>query len=157
MPNKVYLEFLEEDLQFVSSGIFMGEDEFNLTDLSFPSVDDDDNNQEAVGPEPDETIVFMPVQLYREPINGAYELETDLDPKEYDRLHLVVVRYSVGEKEEPRLFGKWHIEGVYPSRRVARDVQDLIETNEYPKEDVPWLKDGCRIEDVEVVSLNVED
>jgi hypothetical protein len=149
MPDHaVYLEYEQEELSYVSSSVALGESD---DDISF------DEDSEVPLEVVDESIFFMPVYLYRNPLVGCMKFDINFDPSEYDRLHLVVVRFSQ-QDEDQLIGGKWFVEGIYKTRREAKEIEFAIESGDYSSEkELPWKGSGVELDGVSVVTLALED
>jgi hypothetical protein len=100
-------------------------------------------------------LYFEPLAIFREHIESSVPIETDLDPHEYRKLHLVTVHWFefFGENDDNPLY-KSTIAGVYPTRRQAVKSKFEIELGEIGGE---WSEGSTIIEEVVVYSLDVED
>src|SRR5688572_25632382 len=109
----LYLEYSEEDLIMVPSESFINEDDDD-DDEDYGGSEDAFDDITAPDMKREQYIAFIPTAVYRNPIQGAKELEVDFDTANLDRIHLVVVRYSDSD-EKTEYSGKWHIEKVCPT------------------------------------------
>jgi hypothetical protein len=148
MP-KIYLEYLEDQIESMNMN--------DLLDMSFTSNDEnleEDNNDEET--EKIENVMFMPSFLYRNPVDESLELDIDYDPKDFNQLHLVIVRYSENDGVAI-VHGKWHIFKICQSRRQARQTAQSLEEDQTLWENMPWDNENCKFEICDVVSISVED
>jgi hypothetical protein len=146
MPT-IYLEYEEEDAMMWGQ---LGEEE--PRDEFIFNEDEEDEPKQNI-----EFKLFRPLYLYRSELEGSQPIEIDFEPLGFDKLHIVIVRYSKANEFE-NLSGLWHIENVYKTRREASKMAEFIRElpEEYNKE-VPWKQDDTEIEEVQVETLGVED
>lgn len=145
----LYLEFKQEDVLLMGlPNELPNEDDEEEFSLDEEEIDDDDTTI-------DEGSIFTPLYFYRKEYTGCMHFEVDFDPTETDFAHLVLVRYTEGlDNGNPAL--RWHVAGIFNSRRMAKELEADLEEDKYDGE-TPWEGEDKMLDDIEIYSLPIED
>lgn len=89
------------------------------------------------------------------PITPRIQVPDDFVGKQ--RLYLVGVRYTTGEKSAAPIHGSVAFIGIYDTRKEAHEMCVALTNNMWGPLNPPWVGYGCHKERVQLWGLPVED
>lgn len=122
-------------------------------ELRFENLEEEEFKR-ALQEEVSSEIIFEPLHLYREPIDGMMEIHVEDTLYTLPIIYIVVIRYSEVHPNGKITSNLWQMEDFYKSRREAVERKKKILNGEV---NGPWNFPCNYMEQVQVVALNVED
>ena len=145
---KVFIEFDQDDVILFRADLDNNDNEYDVPE----EVQEDDS--EGL----EESVIFTPVFAYKNQAHKTLEFDVEFDPYKLPQpfIQVVFVRYLETFGED-NIMPRWHIPFIGESRRDANHIKELIEEGKFDKEKIPWMEDGCELEEVYVYTLPIED